>query len=58
MDPTEAYRLWLTATDNEQRQDAGDALAMWLRARGFEPKWTASQKRKFLAWARVQGVAA
>jgi len=29
-------------------QDAADALAVWLGAGGFEPKWTRAQKDAFL----------
>ncbi len=50
MDPKTAYRLWKTATDPDQRNEAGDALAMWIRAKGFEPDWTPAQRRGFFNW--------
>lgn len=51
MDPNATYQAFLVACmekDTLGAQDAADALAVWLGAGGFEPKWTRAQKDAFL----------
>lgn len=50
MDPDACYSRWLTSSDDaEARREAWDDLTAWLRSGGFEPKWTAYQKKRFLS---------
>lgn len=52
MDPTAAYRRWSTGDDLSEMKEAAEDLIEWLNRGGFQPKWTAEQKRHFLEWSR------
>lgn len=50
MDPDACYSRWLHSSDQpEERLEAWQDLTAWLRSGGFEPKWTAYQKKRFLS---------
>ena len=51
MDPDACYRRYRNAMKASDWQEAIEArrdLLAWLRRGGFEPKWSAALKRKFL----------
>ena len=52
MDPNETYRLYKRAVRNRDREEAaeyGGYLRGWLRAGGFEPRWSESERKVFLS---------
>jgi hypothetical protein len=48
VDPDACYRRWVDAKFPSERREAWHDLKRWLDRGGFEPAWTALQKRNFL----------
>lgn len=53
MDPDAAYQRWRDLRDESDYEEAYYAhqdLKEWLDRGGFEPRWTAAQRRAFMGW--------